>query len=546
MLAGLMALAVLGTSGTALAQVKATGEVRATVLALDGEDLVVDMGAGQGASEGALVELWRPVRLKHPVSGKVFEDRFRIGTLQLGQVRTTLSLARPSGELTRTPEKGDLVILPAPVTSTSSPSTSPAPSPTDGGSAPTGQTPGESKLDAEARTVAEMFDSLQGADLIARIRKYEEYVRTTPNGRYARVLYEEAAALRRLVEAKDTPKRRTKDTEEPSIPELRSFEPPKEVLEGSRLEFVAELTDAATGALLHVRRRGESTFETVHMVSTGPGFWGGWVPKEKLQPPEIEYFIEATSAKGDAIPVVGGPEAPKHADVLPMPKIGPPRKVGASATLLTDYADYNRLRGNDWAWQTEGIFGLRYDDVGVRALRTGFGVYRGQGGSLRDLDVDGKKGRAIGLTYGYLETEVGFHRLFSLIGRMAIGLQDSGVSGGGQLIFRIGSDLDTNLLLGGELLYGIGLRGFTQLELNTIKKVPILVRTEVTNQPAGSAKGGVAETESAGASEVGVRAIVQAGYRFTPELVISARVSFQGRTIDHAGPGFGGAVGYTW
>jgi hypothetical protein len=175
-------------------------------------------------------------------------------------------------------------------------------------------------------------------------------------------------------------------------------------------------------------------------------------------------------------------------------------------------------------------------------------VYRGRGGSLKDLDVLNLAGRPIGLTYGYLELEVGAHRLFSILGRAAIGLQDGGVTGGGQVIFRIGSDRDTNLLLGGELLGRVGLRGFTQLELNTIKKVPILIRTEVTNQPAGTAVGSYStdDTVSRGANEIGVRTILQAGYRFTPEFVASLRVSFQGRTIDHAGPGFGGAVGYSW
>jgi hypothetical protein len=362
------------------------------------------------------------------------------------------------------------------------------------------------------------------------------------------VLYEEAAALRRLVEGKEPSKRRTKEArDEDAPPVLRSFEEPKEVLEGSALELVVQLSDDATGALLHFRRKGESAFETVNMIAAGPAYWAGRIPMAKLLPPEIEYFIEATSVKGVAIPVVGGPGAAKKLDVVPMPKIGPPRKIGASAILLTDYADYNRLRGNDWSWQTEGIFGLRYDDVGVRALRTGFGVYRGRGGSLKDLDVDNLKGRPVGLTYGYLETEIGAHRFFSIIGRLAIGLQDSGVTGGGQVIFRIGNDLDTNLLLGGELLGGVGIRGFTQLELNTVKKVPILVRTEVTNQPAGSTKtSGVASNESTGENEIGVRAIMQAGYRFTPDFVASLRLSFQGRTIDHAGPGFGGAVGYTW
>jgi hypothetical protein len=414
-----------------------------------------------------------------------------------------------------------------------------------GGMAPWEEPSAASKLDADAQSVVDMFDSLQGADLVTRIRKYEEYVRTSPKGRYARVLYEEAAALRRLVEGKEGPKRRTGESRDDGIPVLRSFHEPKEVLEGSKLNLTVQLSDDATGALLHFRRKGEPAFETLNMVSAGPSYWGALIPIEKLLPPEVEYFIEATSAKGVATPVVGGPGIPKVFEVVPMPKTTPPRSVGASATLLTDYADYNRLRGNDWSWQTEGIFGLRYDDVGVRAVRTGFGVYRGRGGSLKDLDVANLAGRPVGLTYGYLETEIGAHRLFSIIGRLAIGLQDTGVTGGGQVIFRIGNDRDTNLLIGGELLGGVGLRGFTQLELNTIKKVPILVRTEVTNQPAGSTKA-AAPGESTGENEVGVRAIVQAGYRFTPNFVASLRLSFQGRTIDHAGPGFGGAVGYTW
>ena len=46
--------------------------------------------------------------------------------------------------------------------------------------------------------------------------------------------------------------------------------------------------------------------------------------------------------------------------------------------------------------------------------------------------------------------------------------------------------------------------------------------------------------------EVGARAIFQVGYRVTPGLIVAARGSYQGRTINHAGPGFGGAVTYTW
>jgi hypothetical protein len=137
-----------------------------------------------------------------------------------------------------------------------------------------------------------------------------------------------------------------------------------------------------------------------------------------------------------------------------------------------------------------------------------------------------------------------------------VGLEDNGVSGGAQALLRLGNDRETNLQIGGEVLGNVGLRGITQLELNSFEKVPVLFRTEVTNQPAGVSRRG--ETVRPGDStstqdltshdqgEVGARAIAQVGYRFLPTLVIAVRGSYQGRTINHAGPGFGGAVSYQW
>jgi hypothetical protein len=148
-----------------------------------------------------------------------------------------------------------------------------------------------------------------------------------------------------------------------------------------------------------------------------------------------------------------------------------------------------------------------------------------------------------------VETEIGAHKLFSIIGRTVVGLDEDGVAGGGQILFRIGNDLQTNLILGGELLGGVGLRGITQLELNTFRRFPILLRIEVSNQPAGATATRVErekEGVSMGGGEVGGRGIAQVGWRILDPLVVSVRGSFQGRTINHAGPGFGAAVSYQW
>jgi hypothetical protein len=54
--------------------------------------------------------------VRHPVTGAVLTDRFRLGTLRLTQVQTTLALARAEGELLRPPAVGDVVVAPEPIT----------------------------------------------------------------------------------------------------------------------------------------------------------------------------------------------------------------------------------------------------------------------------------------------------------------------------------------------------------------------------------------------------------------------------------------------
>jgi hypothetical protein len=540
--AALAAALALGAPGVAMAQPRpaaasAPGEIEGTVLAIDADDLVIDLGQASGLAPGAIVELWRPFKLKHPVTGKVLTDRFRIGALAVGQVRPSLSLARPSGELLRAAQRGDVVIVPR--AGGASPAEDPTPAAEPG--------PAIAPADAEALAIAAMFDELRGQDLATRIRRYEDYVRTSPDGRFAHVLFEEAAALRRLYQAGQ--QRPAGGDEAPARPELRSFDAPVEVLAEAPLQVTVELTDLAKGALLHVRTRGQPAFVTQPMEALGSGYWTAIVPGDRLVAPEIEYFIEATDDAGKAFTVAGNPSSPHRVDVRPVPRPLAPAKIAASASILADFADYNRLRDNDRVFQTEGTFGLRFRDTGVRALRSGFGVYRGVGGTLRELDELDYAPRKVGLTYGYLEGELGATPRFSIIARLAVGLLDDGVGGGAQALVRIGSDRDTNLVLGGEVLGGVGLKTIAELNLNVFPRFPMLLRSEVTNQPAGAAPSddqiGVANVAQ-GDGEIGARGIAQVGVRVIDPLVLSLRGSFQGRNIKHAGPGFGAGASYEW
>ena len=451
--------------------------VEGNIVQVEENDLVVDLGALRGASAGDVVEVWRPMRIKHPVTGRLLVDRILIGRLRLGQVRPNLALATPNGSLSRPAEPGDVVVLPRPLP----PPPSPPPTPT--------QAPAPSPAPSSA-----------------------------PN----------AAPAQASTTAPTPPPPSTT----PTVPIARAQEIER-VFAGEPLRVAIFLTQPASGAVLHARTAGDETYVSQPMTKVGAEYWAATIPPERVRSPSVEWFVEAVSPDG-TVPVVGEASAPRSATVEDVSPRAPSRKVLGQAAIWTDYASFNVRSNDDYVWQTEGVIGARFDDVGIRAVRTGFGVYRGLGGTLQQLDVQHQPGTPVGLTYGYLETEFGIVPTFSIAARAIVGLQQDGVGGGASAFLRIGSDLETNLLVGGEVLGGIGLRGVAEFDWNTFHNWPIVLRSEVTNQPAGFE------------GDVGVRLIGQVGYRVLPHMVVSARGSYQGRTIDHAGPGAGAALGYAW
>jgi hypothetical protein len=324
------------------------------------------------------------------------------------------------------------------------------------------------------------------------------------------------------------------------------FDPPVRALPGRSFDIGIRLPPSTAGAVLHVRSPDDVGYRPLPMARAGSGHFSATIPGERIDPPGVQYFIEGVDAAGRSAPVQGTDDRPLTIEVERNPDAAPPTLQRlTTVSVATDWADYNRFRGNDQTFQTEGLLGMRFGDAGVRALRTGFGVYRGVGGSLEELDEQGLEPRRVGLTYGYLEGEFGIVRTAAIVARAVCGLTEDGVTGGALALLRIGSDLETNLSFGGEVLGGVGLRGITQLELRGVPRVPIVLRSEVTNQPAGTL-GPTRAGTSRERGEVGLRAIVQVGYELLPGLVVAARGSAQGRTIDHWGYGFGGGVSYSW
>ncbi len=544
---------LLGTSiavATTYAPRATAQEISGVVLALDGSEVIVDLGKKQGVSDNDILDLWRPIKIKHPVTGKLVTDRFRIGSLKITQVRDVMSLAKPTAPLARPVEAGDVVIA----VGVTKPIVTPLPKPPPIGAGapppPTTTTAAPVVVDAdpEVRALGALFESLHGTSPEIRAKAYDDFIKANPKSRFAGVLQEEILALRRAAGSGASPTAAPAAEVQPGV-HVRSWRKVDEALEGVPLVFAIELGGPVAGAVLQVRTADAPAFTPIPFVARGDGYWAVTIPKDQLRAPTITWFVEAVSTDGKTSPVIGTPSEPLTTKITTLAGAATPLTHKNTAAIWTDYADYNRWKGNDWAFQTEGYFGMRFGDVGVRAVRSGFGVYRGKGGSIDELDKQHFAPRSVGLSYGYLEGEFGIDPFWAIIARAIVGLGNDGVNGGGQGYVRIGNDLKTNLLIGGEILGGIGLRGITQLQLAIFPRIPIIVRSEVTNQPAGERKyqDPLSPTRtSSEAADIGVRAIVQIGYRFTPALTVFARGSYQGRTIIHAGPGFGAGVSFEW
>lgn len=526
-LTALVAVGVLAPRGAAAqpAPHRTIAPPEATVLAIDTGDLVVDLGTQKGAHEGQIVELWRPLRVRHPVTGHTLTDRFRLGTIRLTQVQPTLALAKVEGTLLRPPSTGDHVLV------LESDKSTPYDAPAPAASAPPAATPPRPRVvvpaDPDAQALADLMAALEGSDPTTRANAYASFVRARPGSRFARVLEEEIAALR-------SPKGEAAPREAPP-PFETSFTPIGRMRPGAPHRIAIELDPRFVGAVVHVRHKGSPQYRSLPMESLGARYWAATLPGDAIAEPGTEYFVEGVKASGGgSVAVIGSAEHPKDAPVDPHPVTGKQPGTLARVDVWSEYASFNTKEANDYLFQTEGAFGWRLRDEGIRAVRSGFGVLRGKGGTLADLDQLDLPPKDVGLTYGYVETEFGLGKNYGLIARPILGLREGGVTGGAQGFVRVGSDLKTNLLVGGEILGTVGLRGIVQLDWRTIPRVPIMLRSEVTNQPAGS--GG----------DVGARAIGQVGYEIVTDLTVNARLSYQGRTINHAGPGAGLGVSYQW
>ncbi|MCB9656624.1 MAG: hypothetical protein H6726_03155 [Sandaracinaceae bacterium] len=562
--------AVLGALVSSPAVIEAQGPPTGHVVRLDGDDVVLDLGA-PSVRDGARLAVYRTIRLRHPLTRQPVEDRFVIAWLEVRQAGTTLSLARLVGDADRPLQVGDVVEVERAM-GTPTPLGAPegAPAPTlEPHAAPVAAHAAPAPRAADEEALLAMFRDSRGASPEERITRMEQFVRAFPGSPLAAGIERDIEALRVAAEGASVPAAPTAEQQrqliqravrarvyalalteahadqpvfiglllEPSMGELQPAErgvpaqPP-----ASR--GMSDL-DAVSGFELYARSiepGAPAEFTQVSMHTDDIGHTRARVPAELVHAPGFEFFVVAVSGvTGAVVSVMGDSAHPQRVRVPASASDPAPTGPRARVRLESEVASFDGASGDDWYVAAGGDFLYRVQRGFVHAVRVGYGHYRGRGPA--DID-DPSTVRSAGFSYGFFETELRLHRLFALVPRVTVGLGlgsggNSEVRGGFQLRVRIGPDDGTNLVLGAETIPEIGQRAFIGLSFVPRPRWPMAVEVHVTDQPVNE-------------GELAVRGILEVGRQLTDTFALSLRASYQGRSIDHAGLGAGLALTFDW
>ena len=553
------------------------GENDGTIVRIDGDLLYFDVGTNHGVRVGQIVRVLRTIVAKHPVTGKRLVDHFPLGTLIVEGTGTVMSVGKAQRRIAPLVKIGDVVNVsqPAPaqraVVSASAPATPASPAAGEKGraaglapasvmtptavatptavpqiSAPTGlQAPVAEPT--PAAQVHKAYEATLGRPLPERIRVFEAFLATHRETPYRAALEQELLHLRtmqntleqavvQLARAREQIARAPmpRPAPERSDAPVANVLVPRKIYAGEPLEVAIYVGNPGQvqHAMLYIRREGEATYQLLPFKEDATGYFRILVPSRLAAAGTVELFVGLRDSEGRLLQRLGSAELPT--DVVIEAPIGAPPSPGPNHSAVSgffEFVDFNRFRGNDYYFNAEADFMYRIGGV-LYSVRTGFGTLSGYGESVNNLDVLNQAPRPVGINYGYLEGELRFHRLVGLAVRGLAGQSKAGPGGGAELKLRIGSEMGTNLIIGGAIISDFGALAQLKLEWNVIRSWPMSVTVVATNQPVQT--------------DLGVRLIYQVGWRFRHWFAPTLRIGYDVRNINHGGLSLGLGVVMGW
>jgi hypothetical protein len=566
----LASIASSGASAQSSPLVADSSRAEATVVRVDGEDLVVDV---EEPVAGTAYRLFRPLTVRHPITGRTLRDRFPIGRVRLIAAGAVLSIVRADVSLERDPQVGDILVpdrgdpyaaspgevaaaaprrpepplaadgsgrapdaAPSPPQPEAPPIVSPGPARRTAGSGAPISLPGTT---APERSLLAVWMSTLGQPVEARIQQYRDYLLANPASPFTAQVRLEILTLGSMggpgaaspslppqphsasASLRGQPASRLR----PSDPAVVAFQlPPGSVF--------------STG-VLHVRHQGQSTYRQAILRAAKGGFLRARLSERFVRPPGFAYFVELVDEAGRAVPAVGTAGAPVVVRVDEPARPEASERGRSRVDVRTEYADvgsgtFHGVHRPEWFLLLEGDFLQRVRWATLYGYRVGFGLYSGTGQPLSSYeDADAPPPKSGTVVYGYHELELELTSFVHAMFRAEVGMHEQGLVAGGQARLRIGDEQRTNIVIGGDVMDEVGQKAFFAFTFFPTERLPVLAEGEVFNQ------------EIDGGDPM-FRLVSQVGYRLGPWLELALRGSYQLRNIHHGGFGGGVAVTLDW
>ena len=597
-LAAALAAAARPAAADPAPRTAAPGAAPGTVLAVDGAEVTVDLGASHGVGAGATLDLLHRITARDPVSGQKLEDRFSIGQLTVVRAGDRVAVARAPEALEKRVKVGDgVVLVSAPVAyadpwqlrveasrsgggAVARPAGAGA-----GGRSGTGAGAGSARDAARRAAHAErtrtVWQATLGKPPAERVALWRRLLEAEPGLIFAAEVREEIASLEEQAAALERAAAR-RSAGPPLERMLGSVQgltagarragplvgaPITRAAEGQRVDLAFAVADraAAAEAWLYVRAPGEGQFERIPLEPDGDAYLRATVPAALVRPPRLEYFVEVGAAGGEPEPVLGSSEAPLPIEVEASAAEAPPERSGRSqVTLLAEYVDFDGslAGGFDQYYQVEADFLYRFLRP-IYGFRLGFGTLSGTGGPKDVIDEDPADAcrdadgiyqcRELTYSYIYAELEHRFSDTIAVMVRPQAGRLTADLRAGSSSDRCLGADLDDC-----ELERGLGLRLRVRLgeELGTNLALGVGVTAGVgtlleaayasTAAPRLPIRLAVQVTDQPVQGDFGVRLVGDVGYRALPWIYPSVRLSYQARDVDHAGFSGGAGINFDW
>src|SRR5690349_14354705 len=177
-------IAIVALAGSA----RADSIMRGTVVAVDHQEIYVNLGRGKGVDDGVQLRLKRPISLRHPTTRAKVDDWIPLGAATITSAGDQMSRA-VLGELVAAVAVGDVAEVY--VESAEEPAPPPEPAP---------PAPDAPPVDPATRDVLAVFAAQSGAPLDARIAAWEHFQSAHPDGPFATAIEADLGQLRALRE----------------------------------------------------------------------------------------------------------------------------------------------------------------------------------------------------------------------------------------------------------------------------------------------------------------------------------------------------------